>query len=159
MPIIGDRTVEPDETFVVALANPSGATLARDTATVTIVNDDRAVASSTRATPRGLSARATPTRARRLPYRFTLTGRLTLPAGVGPSACRNGRIAAQVKAATKTISTRRATLDAKCRYTIRLTFTKRTRLGTGRLKVTVRFLGTARLSPLAARRPVFLRAG
>ncbi|MCB0923928.1 MAG: cellulase family glycosylhydrolase [Mycobacterium sp.] len=38
--VTGDTAVEPDETFTVALANPSGATLSRATATATIKNDD-----------------------------------------------------------------------------------------------------------------------
>ena len=38
--IIGDSVEEPDETFTVTLSNPSGATIARTTATGTIVDDD-----------------------------------------------------------------------------------------------------------------------
>ncbi|MFN8073364.1 MAG: cellulase family glycosylhydrolase [Mycobacterium sp.] len=38
--VTGDTAVEPDETFTVTLANPTGATLARTTATATITNDD-----------------------------------------------------------------------------------------------------------------------
>lgn len=38
--VTGDTAVEPDETFTVALTNPSGATLSRATATATIRNDD-----------------------------------------------------------------------------------------------------------------------
>ncbi|MCV7344595.1 Calx-beta domain-containing protein [Mycolicibacterium rhodesiae] len=38
--ITGDTTVEADETFTVALSNPSGATISRGTATGTITNDD-----------------------------------------------------------------------------------------------------------------------
>ncbi|HEY1686388.1 MAG TPA: Calx-beta domain-containing protein [Tepidisphaeraceae bacterium] len=38
--VIGDTTVEPNETFTVTLASPSNATLSRATATGTIVNDD-----------------------------------------------------------------------------------------------------------------------
>ena len=41
--VTGDTTVEPTETFTVALSNPSGATLSRATATATITNDDAAV--------------------------------------------------------------------------------------------------------------------
>ncbi len=41
--VTGDTTVEPDETFTVTLTNPTGATLARTTATATITNDDVAV--------------------------------------------------------------------------------------------------------------------
>lgn len=38
--VVGDSTVEPDETFTVTLSNPSGATLSRTVATGTIANDD-----------------------------------------------------------------------------------------------------------------------
>ena len=38
--IIGDTTVEPNETFTVTLSKPSGATIVRATATGTILNDD-----------------------------------------------------------------------------------------------------------------------
>jgi acetyl esterase/lipase len=40
VPIIGDRTAEADETFSVRLTDARGATLATDTATGTITNDD-----------------------------------------------------------------------------------------------------------------------
>ena len=38
--IVGDTLFEPNETFMIVLSNPVGATLLNDTATVTIVNDD-----------------------------------------------------------------------------------------------------------------------
>ena len=38
--VTGDTTVEPDETFTVALSSPTGATISRATATGTITNDD-----------------------------------------------------------------------------------------------------------------------
>jgi len=41
--VTGDTVVEPDETFSVKLANPSGATLSRAVATGTIKNDDAAL--------------------------------------------------------------------------------------------------------------------
>jgi uncharacterized repeat protein (TIGR03806 family) len=40
--VLGDASVEGDETFTVTLADPAGATLARATATGTITNDDAA---------------------------------------------------------------------------------------------------------------------
>ncbi len=45
VPVIGDTTVEPDETFTVTLSSPTGATISRSTATGTITNDDTAPAS------------------------------------------------------------------------------------------------------------------
>lgn len=108
---------------------------------------------------RGITARVTPSRDRRAPYRFTVSGRILRPAGVGPSACRGGRVSAQWKTVRgTTLSTRRATLSSVCTYRISVTFQNKKRLGSGRLKVRVRFLGTARLLP---RSPVTrsLRAG
>ena len=46
--VTGDATVEPTETFTVTLSTPSGATLARATATATIITDD--IAPSTNGT-------------------------------------------------------------------------------------------------------------
>ncbi len=40
VPVIGDTTVEPNETLTIALSTPSGATITQATATGTIVNDD-----------------------------------------------------------------------------------------------------------------------
>jgi hypothetical protein len=40
--VLGDTTVEPNETLSLALSSPSGATLARASATGTIINDDAA---------------------------------------------------------------------------------------------------------------------
>jgi uncharacterized delta-60 repeat protein len=38
--VTGDTVIEPDETFTVTLTNPQNATIARSTATATIINDD-----------------------------------------------------------------------------------------------------------------------
>jgi hypothetical protein len=45
VPVIGDTTLEPDETFMLTLSNPVNATLGTATATGTITNDDVATAS------------------------------------------------------------------------------------------------------------------
>jgi hypothetical protein len=108
---------------------------------------------------RGITARVSPRRDRRAPYRYTVSGRILRPAGVGPSACRGGRVSAQWKTTRgTTLSTRRDTLSSACTYKISVTFQNKKRLGSGRLKVRVRFLGSARLLP---RSPVTrsLRAG
>ena len=52
VPIIGDKTIESTETFTVVLSSASGATIARGTGTVTIVdNDARLTAAGTPAAP------------------------------------------------------------------------------------------------------------
>jgi hypothetical protein len=38
--VLGDKVIEPDETFMLVLSDPSGATLGNDTAIGTILNDD-----------------------------------------------------------------------------------------------------------------------
>ena len=40
VPLIGDTTVEPDETFFANLSNPVNATIANGNGTGTILNDD-----------------------------------------------------------------------------------------------------------------------
>jgi len=97
---------------------------------------------------RGMTARVTPARDRRAPYRYTVSGRITRPAGIGPSACRRGTVSAQWKTVSgTTLSTRRGTLSSACTYRISVTFQNRRRLGSGALKVRVRFLGNARFLP------------
>ncbi len=97
---------------------------------------------------RGMTARVSPTRDRRAPYRFTVSGRIIRPAGIGPSACRRGTVSAQWKTiGGTTLSTRRVTLSSTCTYRSRVTFQNKKRLGNGRLKVRVRFRGNARFLP------------
>ena len=67
------------------------------------------------------------------------------PAGV-PSAlgCAAGDVSVQVKAAHKTISTRRARLTTNCRFTTRVTFRSRKRFTkNGTLTFTASFTGNA----------------
>jgi Ca2+-binding RTX toxin-like protein len=99
-------------------------------------------------------------RDRRAPYRFTTRGRLVAPAGSDPrQACAGGRVAVQVKRASRTVSTRRVDLGPDCSFASSVTFRDRRRLGrTGRLTLTVRFLGNAVIAP-ATTRPLSARAG
>jgi hypothetical protein len=100
---------------------------------------------------RGMTARVRPRRDRRAPYRYTVSGRIILRARVGPSACKGGRVSAQWKTiAGTTLFTRRATLSTACTYRISVRFKNKRPLGSGRLKVRIRFLGTSRLLPRAA---------
>ena len=45
--IIGDKTIEPNETFIVTLSNPVNAAIEKVTGTGTIINDDEATIAST----------------------------------------------------------------------------------------------------------------
>jgi len=113
-----------------------------------------------RVRPSSLSVRIAPARDRVAPFRFVVSGALGLPRGTRrPAACQGGRVLVQVKAGSKTISTRRAAIDFNCRYRMRLSFANARGFGrSGRLKITVRFLGNDRLAPLGASAR-FARAG
>ncbi len=99
----------------------------------------------------GVTARVTPRRDRQAPYRFTVSGSIRRPAGIGASACKGGRVSVQWKRGARTISTRRITLKSDCTYKIQVTFRVKRRLGSGRLTARVRFLGNARFKPASAR--------
>ena len=75
--VVGDTTIELNETFSVALTNPMGATLGTATATGTVVNDDLPTVSIV-ATSANLSEGSTGT----TPFTFTVTR----SSGVGTSA-------------------------------------------------------------------------
>ena len=111
-----------------------------------------------RVRPKALVVRIRPLRDRSAPYTYRLSGSVVRPSGGRSTACAGGRVAAQVKVVRKTISTRRAKLRSNCTYAITLRFRDAKRLGKGRLRVTLRFLGTEQLRPLTARAR-FLRAG
>ena len=98
-----------------------------------------------------LSAKVTPARDTRAPYRFRTTGTLTLPSGISKSLGCSGRVSVQVKRGKATISTRRVTLTRRCTFSSRVSFANRRRFGKAtRLKFTARFLGNARVLPVTA---------
>ncbi len=94
-----------------------------------------------------ITASLRPSRDRRAPYRFTVSGRVILPSGVTRAqGCGQGRFSVQYKAGRKTISTRRTTLRSSCTYRSTVRFRNRKRFGRRtRLTVRVRFLGNDRL--------------
>ena len=106
-----------------------------------------------RFTSPGVSARTTPRRDARRPFRFATSGRVRMPAGVSRAqGCATGDVAVVVKAGNKTISTRRAALTRTCGYRSSVSFRSRKRFTkSGRLTVRVRFLGNAVLGPRFAK--------
>ena len=102
-----------------------------------------------------VTRRLRPSRDRRAPVRFRLTGRIVPPAGLTPAeACSSvGVVSVQVKRRSLTLSTRRVQVKPDCTYSSTVTFRRRARLGrrTRRLKFTVRWLGNQALLPLSGR--------
>jgi hypothetical protein len=86
------------------------------------------------------------------PAGFAVTGRLTPPAGMTAAAACAGQVHVQFKRGTKTISARRRNVRPNCSWRSSVSFARRSRVGrSGRLRVTVRFLGNDVLAPAQAR--------
>jgi len=137
---------------------PRGDDVGENTLTVTAVDSAAQVARASRVvlvsrfTPR-LTAGTTPRRDRKAPYRFRTRGRVALPSGVTRGqACGKGRVAIQIKAQKRTISTRRTTLAANCTFSSQVTFRLPRRVRPGALQVSARFLGNDVLLPRSAPR-------
>jgi hypothetical protein len=92
-----------------------------------------------------LSLKLSPSRDARAPYRFHLSGHLTLPAVVARSqGCTGATVTLSAKVGGKTVTTRRATVTRTCDYATRVTFGHRP--GT-RIRFTARFEGNAVMQP------------
>jgi hypothetical protein len=84
---------------------------------------------------------------------FVASGRLTPPASLSAAeACGpNGLVSIEVKAGSRTVSTRRVILGDDCTFTSRVTFAQTRRFSRAtRLRFTARYLGNTRLSPITA---------
>ena len=175
--LTGDARDEPEETFFVDLLNPRGATIADRRGTGTIADDDEPPAAPGATPTPGPTAAASPTptatptptptpaprvaarsfdvfvssRRRAGSLRITTTGRLGRPAGVTAEQGCRGRVAVQVKAGKRTVSTRRVAVDRRCGFRSRVTFRDVRRFGGARaLRVFARYLGGDRLRPVRA---------
>jgi Ca2+-binding RTX toxin-like protein len=100
--------------------------------------------------PVRLAASTKPKRLKHAPFKFTTTGRLTLPSGVSSHSC-NGVVSVTFKAGKKTVSTRRTNLKSTCTFSSKVTFSLPKRLNPKSLRVFVAYRGNAVLTPLAAR--------
>jgi Ca2+-binding RTX toxin-like protein len=153
-----ERTVCSDTTAPYTCDyQPQGDDVGRNTLVAIAVDTAGQTASAIRAVSVGrfagaLSGRTSPGRDRTAPYRFTTTGRLTLPAGVTPAQGCRGTVTVQFKAGRKTVSTRRVRLRSNCTYRSRVTFRIPQRLRPRTLRRSVRFGGNAVLGADSARR-------
>ncbi len=148
----------PDAT--VALATPTATPTAEPTATaVPTVSATPAPAPTvvakplTRVSP-ALSLVASPKRARRAPYRFTLSGKLTVPAQAG--SC-SGRVAIRIKRGTRTLSSRTVAVKSNCSYRVTVKLSARA-AGPAKLTVQASFQGNQGLLPKSAK-SVSVRTG
>ena len=97
-----------------------------------------------------LTARTTPKRDRRRPYRYTTTGSVLLPTGVTPAqACSGGGSVAIEFRVGKLRLPQTATLRPDCSFRTSIAFPSRRSLGNGRIAISAKFggntvLGTAK---------------
>jgi hypothetical protein len=99
-----------------------------------------------------LTARTTPRRDRKRPYRYTTTGSVLLPSGVTPEqACAGGGSVSVEFRAGKLRLPQTATLRPDCSFRTSIAFPSRRSLGRGRLAVSTKFGGNAVLGTAKAR--------
>lgn len=137
---------------------PRGEDVGRNTLVAVAVDTAQQTASTTRAfsvdrfTVAGITGAVTPARDLRAPFVFRTAGRLRLPPFVTAAlGCADGQVSIQVKAGSKTISTRRADLRRDCSFSSTVRFADRSRFTrNGRLRFTLRFTGNEVLGRSAA---------
>jgi Ca2+-binding RTX toxin-like protein len=97
---------------------------------------------------RKLTLKLNPGRDTRAPYRFQVTGNLTLPPFVSRTqGCQGAEVSIIVRAGSKIVATRRLTLSRVCGYQRRIDFSSRP--GT-RPRFTAKFLGNDVVQPISA---------
>jgi Ca2+-binding RTX toxin-like protein len=124
---------------------PRGSDVGRDTLVARAVDTAEQASSAVQAvtvgrfTPRAFTLKLSPSRDRKAPYKFNLSGKLTLPDPVARTqGCSQGQVTISVKAGKKTVATRRTTLSRVCEYKLRVTFSHRPG---NTLKFSARFAG------------------
>lgn len=121
--------------------NSGGTTMGADQTFTTVAGS--------RTAPVSVSARTVPTVATTFPYRFVTTGAIAPPARVNRARACKGFVAVRFKSGSRTISLRRATVGANCRFSSHVTFHIPRRVRRGHLRVTVLFSGNGVLSAKA----------
>jgi WD40 repeat protein len=115
---------------------------------------------TSRVRPTSLSARVTPRRDRRLPFRYVVAGRLGGPSVVPAAEACRGSVSIKVKKGRRTVVARRARLSTSCTYrkAVAINSMRRLRASKGRLGVTVSFPGNGVLTSRRAK-PRVVRYG
>jgi hypothetical protein len=99
-----------------------------------------------------LTATTTPKRDGKAPFAFVTRGKLGMPSGVRRAEGCAGRVVIQAKSGAKTIASRSVRVDRFCRFTGRITFPDRSKLGSAQsLRFVVRFRGNSLLASRTAR--------
>ena len=152
----GDKKIERDEQLTMTLGTPTGPAVlgSAGTAIGTILNDDLAPKKRPR-----LTAVVGPKRDRTAPYSFVVTGRLVRPKGVSAARGCRGRVRVQAKVGKRVLRRATRAVDNTCHYTVPIKLKNRRHVPhSGKVKLTVRFLGNSALRARSAR-TLTVRAG
>jgi hypothetical protein len=108
--------------------------------------------------PKSLGVKAKPSAAKKFPYRYVVSGKITLPAGVTTKQGCVGKVTLTVKRGKTHVASTSATVNARCAWNAKLTFRKRKLVpGTsGKLAITAAFDGNSALSTYTAK-PLTIR--
>jgi hypothetical protein len=87
---------------------------------------------------KSLSVKVQPARDRSKPYKFTVTGKLSRPAGVTAAKGCTGTVTVTYKKGTKTVATKKVSVRKDCTYSAKSTIRSK-----GKMKVGARFGGNA----------------
>jgi hypothetical protein len=118
---------------------------ANDSAPATVTVHVAAAQPVGKKTPLKLSIAAKPKRDKKLPFKFTLSGKLTPAAG---TTC-SGKVAVTVKRGKKSVAKRTAKLSSACKYKAVVKFNNRKKLGKkkkGKLTAKARYGGNAAMT-------------
>ncbi|MDA0172911.1 Ig-like domain-containing protein [Solirubrobacter taibaiensis] len=102
---------------------------------------------------RGLTLKASPSRDRRAPYRFALSGTLQLPGSVAQADGCSGRVTVEAKLKSRRIVRKTTTVNRACRFSTTFPVTRK-----GTVSVTARFDGNDSVGAASAR-PIKVKAG
>jgi hypothetical protein len=93
------------------------------------------------------SAKAKPSRDKKAPYVYKVSGKATLPVGMTATEGCSGRVTITLKFGKKTVATKKAKVTTTCTYSAKLTASKKVKLPkSGKLKGSAKFGGNAALS-------------
>ncbi len=134
--------------------SPRGGDVGRDTLIARAVDTADQATSAIQAvtvhrfSARKLTLKLNPGRDTRAPYRFQVTGNLTLPPAVSRTqGCQGAEVSIIVRAGGKIVATRRLTLSRVCGFQRRIDFSSRPG---SRPRFTAKFLGNDVMQPISA---------
>jgi hypothetical protein len=113
---------------------------------------------SAKLTPTSLGAKVKPSTAKKFPYRYAVTGKITVPAGVTARQGCVGKVTLTVTRGKKKLVSTSATVNAKCAWNAKLTLRKRKLVPgrSGKLAITAAFGGNNALNKYTAK-PLTIR--